>query len=62
MINDRHKDIKEAYECLNSLSRNKSLYKGHVDDILKMKRYYYHNLNGLKKQMNKERDDSGKYQ
>lgn len=56
MIEERYKDIEDAYNHLSALSHNKSLFKPHMDEILKMKRYYYHNLKGLKKQLKKERD------
>ena len=54
MIEQRYKDISDAYDHLNALSKNKALYRPHVTEILKLKRYYYHNLKGIKKQLNKE--------
>ena len=53
MIEKRYQAISDAYDHLNALSRNRALYKPHVSEILKLKRYYYHNLKGLKKQLDK---------
>lgn len=58
MIEQRYKDIHDAYNHLNALSKNKALYKGHVDDILKMKKYYFHSLKGLRKQLDKHQRDN----
>lgn len=54
MIEERYKDISDAYNHLDALSKNRALYKPHVIEILKLKKYYYHNLQGLKKQLDKE--------
>lgn len=54
MIEQRHKDISDAYYNLDKLSKNKSLYKGHVNEILKLKKFYFHNLKGIKKELDKQ--------
>lgn len=46
--------ITSAYNSLNSLSKNKALSSNHLDQILEMKKFYYHNLKGLQKQTKKE--------
>ena len=49
----RLQQITAAYNNLNSLSKNQALNSSHLDQILAMKKYYYHNLKGLDKQVKK---------
>ena len=57
MIEQRYDAINDAYNHLNALSKNKALYKPHVSEILKLKKYYFYNLKGLKKQLDKQHDN-----
>lgn len=53
-IKKRYTDIKAAHTALDSLSKNKALYRPHLSEVLKLKKYYYHSLKGLEKQLKKE--------
>ena len=55
-LKKRYTDIKDAHAALDRLSKNKALYRPHLDEVLKMKKYYYHSLKGLEKQIKKELD------
>ena len=53
-LKNRYTDIKDAHAALDSLSKNKALYRPHLDEILKFKKYYFHSMKGLEKQIKKE--------
>lgn len=55
-LKKRYNDIKDAHAALDRLSKNKALYRPHLGEILKLKKYYYHSLKGLEKQLKKEMD------
>ena len=55
-LKNRYTDIKDAHAALDKLSKNKALYRPHLDDILRLKKYYFHSLKGLEKQIKKEMD------
>lgn len=53
-LKKRYNDIKDAHAALDRLSKNKALYRPHLDEILKLKKYYFHSMKGLEKQLKKE--------